>query len=451
MSLNSLFSTARQGLLASMAATNATGQNIANVETPGYTRRTVGLRATPATRGGLVIRGLPSPGEGVHVGGFERVRNGVLDAAVRNGRAGMGGADQGALLLAGLEGQLAPDGGDALLGAVSGFFAAWSDVADAPTDLGTRDALLAAAGHLTQSVRGAAQRLDAFGAAATADLRGSVDRANALLAEVADLNVAIRTARSQGADDLDALDRRDQLLDDLAGLAPFKMEAKADGTVSLSIGGMMAVQGEDALPLRLSLPPDSAAPAVLATGSSTPLPLAGLESGALGAGLHVLGTALPKARAGLDALVASVVSQVNAAHAGGTGLDGSTGVAFFDPAGTTASTFALAPGLTAGAVAAGTDGPGDGSVATLLAGLGDAIGADAARLLADVGAEARRAASSSTANAALTAHAEALRAGVSSVSLDEEMANLIRFQQSYAASARVLETATQLFDTLLAL
>ena len=86
-----------------------------------------------------------------------------------------------------------------------------------------------------------------------------------------------------------------------------------------------------------------------------------------------------------------------------------------------------------------------------MAGLGAEVGTAATRMLADVGSEARRASSAATAGAALVAHAEAFRDGVSSVSLDEEMANLIQFQQAYAASARVLQTATSLFDTLLAL
>ena len=141
MSLTNLYSTARRALLASQAATNATGNNIANAETEGYTRRAVDLRPAAPTRGGLFFTALPNAGTGVDVQGFERVRSQLLDAAVRNGRTASGGAGEGAQLLAGLEATLAPDGGDVFLGAIGGFFDAWSDVADAPIDPAVRDAL----------------------------------------------------------------------------------------------------------------------------------------------------------------------------------------------------------------------------------------------------------------------------------------------------------------------
>ncbi len=451
MSLTHLFSTARQSLLASQAAINATGLNIANAESDGYTRRAVGLRATPAARGGLTIRSGPSPGDGVQIAGYDRVRNGILDAAVRRGRAGSGGANEGALLLSGLESQLASDGGDAFLGALSGFFDGWSDVADAPTDLGVRDALLSRAGHLTQTLRTSAERLRAYGDTVRADLGATVDHTNALLAEVADLNVAVRTARARGAEDLDALDRRDLVLDELSGLAPFSLHDQPDGTVTVTLGGMMAVQDDEALPLRLALPPAVSEPSVRAQGSDRALRLDGLSGGALGAQLHLLGTALPGAQAALDGLAADLVASVNAAHAGGEGLDGSTGRPFFDPAGLTAASISLAPGLTSQSVAAGTGGPGGSGVATAIAGLSEGTSESAVRLLSGLGSRARTASAAAGANAAVAAHAEALRDGVSRVSLDEEMTNLIRFQQTYAASARVLETASTMFDTILAI
>ncbi|WP_412069086.1 flagellar hook-associated protein FlgK [Rubrivirga sp. IMCC43871] len=450
MSLNSLFSTARQALLASQAATNATGSNIANVETPGYTRRSASLRATPVQRGGVLIQGLPSAGDGVHVSSFDRARNGFLDAAVRRGRAGADGASEGAVQLAAVENAVGPDG-SRLLDPLRAFFGAWSAVADAPTELAARDALVSEGERLAQTLRMVDAGLAGLEASAATGLAATVERTNELLAEVAELNIAVRTARSQGAEDLDALDRRDLALDELSGIAPFALRHQPAGDVTLSLDGMTVVQEGETLPLRVVGPPTEPQTALFATGSSRPLRLGGIEDGVLGAQLDTLSRVLPQTRAGLDGLVARLVDSVNTAHAAGTGLDGSTGQPFFDPAGTTAATFALDAALTAESIAAGASGPGDGSTAEAIAGLGGALDETAARLLSGVGSEVRRATAASEANTAATAYAEALRSGVSEVSLDEEMANLIKFQQSYAASARVLETATQMFDTLLAM
>ena len=450
MSLSQLLSTARQSLLASQAATQATSNNVANAETAGYTRRTVGLRMASPIRGGVLFHSPLSAGGGVAVESFDRVRSDVLDAAVRRGRAGSSGAGEGAVLLRGLEGQLAATGGDELVGALGSFFGAWSDVAAGPTEGGARDALLTSAGDLARTLNTADTRLRYYGTSVQGELASTVERANALLSEVASLNETVLSARSQGADNADALDRRDLLLDELGGLAPITVRPQAGGAVTVLIDGMVAVQDREARPLRLALPPDVATPTVSASGAPGPLTLDPAEGGALGAQLHVLGTALPQAHASLDALAASVVAQVNGAHAAGTGLDGGSGRPFFDPAGTTASTMAV--GLTdADQIAAGTGGPGDGSVATAIADMSEGASRQAVRMLAGVGSEVRRATAAAEGYAAVTAHAEALRDGVSRVSLDEEMTNLIRYQQSYAASARVLETANSMFDTLLSL
>ena len=449
MSLHSLFSTARQSLLASQAATQATSNNVANVETPGYSRRTVGLRSPGPVGRGVVFHSTPTAGSGVAVESFDRARSGILDAAVRRGRAGAGGAGEGAAVLSGLEAQLAADGGDAFLGAVGGFFDAWSGVASSPADGGSRDALLAAGAHLASTLRSADDRLQRYGDAVRADLGATVDRANALLAEVAALNEAVQRSTSQGVPDPDALDRRDLLLDELAGLAPVAIRPQANGSVTVSIDGMVAVQDGEARPVRLGT--DAAgALGLFADGGARPLRLDAIEGGALGAQLDVLASAIPGARQSLDAIAGDLVSRVNAAHGAGTGLDGATGRDFFDPAGTTAASIAVAI-TDPDAIAAGTSGQGDGSVALDIAALGESVHGGAVELLAGIGARVRTAAAAARGNAAVTAQAEALRDGVSRVSLDEEMTHLIRYQQAYAASARVLQTAESLFDTLLTL
>ena len=452
MSLSTLFSTARRSLLAHSAATAATSTNIANVETPGYTKRSARLASDPSARGGLLITGRAASG-GVAVAEYGRTRLALLDDAARRGRTAGDGAGESARLLAGLEGALAPDGGDAFLGAVSSFFDAWGDVANAPTDGGARDALLAATDTLARALGGAAERADATGRAVQTRLGDSVDRVNGLLAEVASLNEAVRTSRAQGADDLDALDRRDLALDELSGLGPFAVRNEADGTATVTVAGMIGVQGGESNALRVAAPPEVPVAAVFAEGASSPLRL-GPEDGAIGAQLGLLTTSVPNARAALDTLAADLVARVNAAHVGGAGLDGGTGRTFFDPAGTTATSLALSADVTgpdAVAAAAGGAGQGDSTTATAIGGLSEDVGGAAVRLLSGLGAEVRKAGAAATANEAFADHAEALRDGVTRVSLDEEMTDLIRHQQAYAASARVLQTAESLFDTLLAI
>ena len=451
MSLQSLYATAGRALQAHGAATNAAGNNIANAETPGYTRRAVRFRADPVLRGGVVFHG-PAGAGGVGVERYERVRSEILDVAARRGRTGGDGADESARLLAGLETQLAPDGGGRLPRRDRHLFRRLvrrGERAPPTAAPATRSSPRPGAWSRRSATPDA--RLQTYGDAVQTDLAATVDRANGLLEEIAALNEAAQSARAQGADSLDALDRRDLLLDDLAGLAPIAVRAQDDGSVTVTIDGMVGVQGGEARPLRLALPPDAPVASLYADGATRPLRLGTTDGGALGAGLHTLAEAVPGTRAALDGLAASLVAQVNAAHEAGTGLDGVSGRSFFE--GTTAASLALSPDVAdPDAVAAsGSGAPGDATTATAIAGLGEGVHGAARRALAGLGAQVRTAATAAEANGAFAAHAQALRDGVSKVSLDEEMTNLIRHQQAYAASARVLNTATALFDTLLAL
>ncbi len=452
MSLSNLYSSARRSLMTYQAATNVTGQNIANAESAGYTRRSVRIAPDPRLDGGVMFHNGALAGSGAGLSGVDRMRSAILDAAARRGMTHRDGAGASAQLLAGLEGQLAPDGGEALLGSLTDFWNAWSDVADQPSDLAARSALLSQADGIASALRGASARLDGYAASVQTTLGSQVDDANGLLSEIAHLNGLVRAANAQGAPDADAQDRRDLLLDRLAGIVPVNVRAQADGTVDVSFGGMVGVQGTEARALQLVVPPDAPAAEIRAAGASRGLALSGTEGGELGAGLDLLTVALPSARQALDTLAAQLVERVNAAHTTGTGLDGVAGRPFFDPTGVTASTIALAAGMTGPeAVAAGSGAPGDGAVATAIAGLGDGVQSLATALMADLGTRVRSATAAASASAAMADHAAALRDSVSRVSLDEEMVNLIRYQQAYAASARVLDTANGLFDTLLAL
>ena len=156
-----------------------------------------------------------------------------------------------------------------------------------------------------------------------------------------------------------------------------------------------------------------------------------------------------------------LVSQVNTLHRQGYTLAGQTQTDFFDPAGVTASTLALAPGILASGdniAAAGTNAAGDGANALLLAGLKeDALPALNGRSLrqyyadiaAGVGIGVRNAGDDVNIHQALLDQADAQRSAVSGVSLDEEMVMLISQQEAYSAAARIVKMADDALQMLL--
>ena len=181
-------------------------------------------------------------------------------------------------------------------------------------------------------------------------------------------------------------------------------------------------------------------------------------SGTAAATLAGINETVPSYLHDVDAVAAKVVSSVNALHVTGHGLDATNDVNlnFFDPTGTTAATIGLSSDVAGQpsrvALAAGTGGALDGSLAQQIAALTESpTGADAmhrdlvARLAIDVSTAANRA----TVQSKIADQAKADRQGVIGVSLDEEMTNLVSTQHAFEAASRVLTAVDEMLDTLI--
>lgn len=440
MSINRLFSISRQSLAAQTARINIAGQNIAHAGDPGYARRRLGAGAIGAGAGGVLMRGDGLGGMGVRAGSVERMKDALLENAAREAHTGFAESGERARLLASLEGVFGADGGT-LSRAFDGFFQSLTDLANDPTGSGARQAVLARAEDLAGTfgrMDGAIVRLQRETREA---LGQGVSEANDLLARLAALDAPIRAARTAGHPDLDAEQQRDGLLVRLAEFMPIDVAEGSDG-LRVSTGGLVLVQGDTAQTIHLPAPP--AAPRPEVSGRALP------EGGALGAHTAVLNGPLAETRSALNTLAADLAAQANAVHETGYGLDGGTGRALFS--GTSAASLALALTDPSHLAAAGSpDAPGDTASVLALLDLRDGFDTKAAGIVASVGEGVRAARAEASAQGALADHLGALAAAVSGVSLDEEMTRLIEAQQAFAASARVLQTAQDMMDTVLRL
>ncbi len=470
MSINQLIEIGRSSLRTAGAGINTAGQNIANAETAGYTRRRIIQEPKAIVSSGIQMR---TPwnqplGAGVGVAAFERVRDALLLSASREARSAVGSSTEESKLLGAIQEMLGPSGGPSLTDALGAYYNAWNDVADHPTDEGVRWTLLSRA----ETVAGALNRLDTELRAFTDEVRGElqsgVESANGLIDEIAALNVTIREARFSGAPDLEAEDRRDQAIQELAVYMPVKVQDGPNG-MAVTVGGISVVQGDHATHLAVSQSPDGKV-AVQFAGLGVPYAAPSGEDGRVGAWTRTINTTLLHDDADptkdglltrLDNLARNLVEQTNAAHTAGFDLDGNTGTAFFDPAGLRAGTIRVAVTAPRGVAAAGsmTDalgntisrGPGDSTTALAVAGLRTGSEREAIDSGVWIGAKARQAGTAASAATASADHLEAMESSLSGVSLDDELANLIQYQQAYAASARILNTAQEMMDTLLSL
>jgi len=421
--------TSLRGLLTQQQALDVTGHNIANANTQGYSRQEAVLEPTrpyvvPAnsvnTGAGAQL------GSGVDVAAIRRVRDQFLDLQYRAQQMSLGDATARTGSLDNIEGAFAEPSDDGLAAQLSRFWDAWSDVANAPENVGARAALVTTAQTLTTSFRTISDQL-ATVAQQAQDEFDAITRAGGqvenIASELSGLNRAIGDAVFRGQQPNDLMDRRDQLVDQLSQLAQVSVTDTGDSRWRIDFGGVTLV--------------DPSTP----TGYTWPQTLGATPGGKLGALQNLASAAGPALtyRAQLDAVAADLVSSVNALH---------TSTPFFDPAGTTAATIAVV--ATAATVQTGSGtASGENDVAQAIARLrGGTSDQLYQALVARIGTESQASVRAQSTAQSLVDAIDDRRQSVAGVSLDEEMTNLIRFQRGYQASARTMSTLDEMLDTL---
>lgn len=466
-SISSILSVARSALLTHQTALEVSGHNVANAETPGYTRQTLLLgQGTPL----LTPQG--SFGSGVRIETVGRSRAALLDADVRAQLAPSSHAATRRDMLQRIErvfGEPSPSG----LGAsFDAFWNAWSDLASHPTNAGARTVVRQRAEALVDRFQTYTRELQDLELSIQGQARLKVDDINRLSRELATLNRQVVGAESGGHVANDLRDTRDRLLDELGQLVPIVVIDRADGSNQVMLGGRPLVDGTTATTLELSA---TSPLTVRVAGEPSGLRSIGGELGAL---LELANDELASVRSGLDALAAALVDDVNALHvtgwsppAGGAGnwdpLAGPTGsgVAFFStgPSHRSAGGIRLSAEVTASADAIAVSGKlnaaGDNSVALGIAELrasapsapGGSFASGFQSMIADLAGTARAAADAAEVRSTLRQQAEARREAVSGVSTDEELMRLMRHQQAYAAAAKIVQTVDEMMESLLSL
>lgn len=447
------------GLRAAQTLLDTAAHNTANASTPGYSRQRVRLVAAPPFSYPAFNRaGFGQLGTGVNVAAVERVRDVFLDAEIRSqvGASAAWAARRDGL--ARVETILPEPSSAGLSSVLARFWAAWHDVAAEPTSLAARSALVEQAGTLAAGLNRVARQLADFSAALDDELRVRIGEVNDLGARIAALNAQIQRVVVTGERANDLEDARDALLEELSALITIRAERQADGTITVLVGGTDLVTGDTARSLVVGI--DGAGHVEPRWGWGDPV---SLGDGRLAALVALRDGSLASYRSDLDALAAGIADSVNALHATGVDATGTGGGAFFTyTSGDAAATLAVDPVVAADprrvAAAAAAGQAGDGSIAAAIAELRGArilaAGTQTATdfyagLVGRIGADSRSAREIADGQAVVVDYLRNRRAALSGVSLDEEAADMLRFQHAYAAAARVITAVDEVLDTLI--
>lgn len=446
-----ILETGRRGLTANRLAMNVTSHNIANATTPGYSRQRAELAATMPVMNaqGLFI------GTGVSVEHVNRLRDKFVDVQFRQASGSLGSAALRYGTLSRIEAALNEPGDNGLQAAMNMFFNSFQELSSHPEEAGPRNAVLRQGTRLAQTFNRLSADFTQQRSNLADDAANKVNSINSLTRQIADLNRQITQARGAGNEPGDLMDQRDAAIDRLAQLVNVSASQDSNGAMIVSIGGMQVVGNGNAVTLQSSLVGGNLQ---IATSGGQAIQVTG---GELGGMIEMHNTTIPGYLAQLDSLASTVIARVNTVHAAGYGIGTPppTGIAFFT--GTNAATIGVSTLISSNTnnIAASSNGqPGNNQNALALFGIAEerlmsgntmTLAQYYGRFISDVGSAAMTASGSVTGAELVLAQLHAQREAVGGVSLDEEMTNMIKFQRSYEAAARVIRTADEMFETIL--
>ncbi|MDH3538154.1 MAG: flagellar hook-associated protein FlgK, partial [Gammaproteobacteria bacterium] len=228
-----ILSTAVSGLLAHQRALSTTSHNIANVNTPGYSRQTAEFTTNPPSYFGGIYYG-----NGVSIESVTRSYDQFLTREVRDTTSAYGATEMFSRLAGHIDDVLAdPQGGISPM--LHDFFASVQDVADDPASSTARYAMINMAETLTSRFQGIDNRFTELQQNTASDIRETVDEINTLVAQIRDINISLNelapaAASTQQAADL--LDKRDALLNQLAQKVDITVIDEGENNLSIFIG-----------------------------------------------------------------------------------------------------------------------------------------------------------------------------------------------------------------------
>ena len=467
-----LMDTGRHSMMNSQTALQTTGHNIANKSTEGYSRQRVEIVTNePIGHGKLRI------GTGAKTASINRINNPFIERQIGNEQAKLGYLEAKGGSLGQVEQVFNEQASKGLNTSLSEMFNAFRELSNNPESLSTRTQVAQIADSVAKTFRRVSDTMVAGQAGIDQQLASHVKEVNDLSSEIATLNEKVQVETAQGGPANDERDRRDLLIKKLSEKINIRWAEGEDGMVTITAGtSAVIVAGYDSRKLDTKAVPGEPGKEGGALGiyyrnseNGSDFNLTNQFTGGQIGGLldvrdKVGGVVIEK----IDSLAEHVMNAVNSVHALGVDAHGNKAGEFFSlepqegPPGHAASRLMLSTAIANDAnkiaASADIDSPGDNRVAlrlghlegdSIMDGGGSTLNEFYNSIVGDVGLSTKRATSGATAQADVVKQLNNLRESVSGVSLDEETTKLIEYQKSFDASARLVKTADELFDTVL--
>jgi len=460
---NSIMRVGVSGLQAAQAALLTTSHNISNATTPSYNRQqAIQITNTPLPHSDGFI------GRGVQISTVQRVYNQYLVNQSLQAQTQSSQLNSQYNEIKQIDNLLA-DTTSGLTPALHNFFNAVQDVASNPASIPSRQAMLSNAEALTARFQQMDQRLSEMREGVNSQITSSVAEINSLAQQIAKLNTNIQaveaSANGQPANDL--LDQRDALIRDLSQLTNVDVVRQNNGHYNVFIGnGQSLVVGSSAMSLKAVASPSDPQRLTVAmelNSGEVLLPEHQLQGGSLGGLLAFRSETLDSVQGSFNELALGIATTFNTQHQAGFDLQGAQGEDFFVVADPSHAAGSIRVAISDPAEIAAADAAGGVSnnrnalqlaelqTKNTLQGGTASYQSVYARLVSEVGNKTRELEVTGKAQESMLNQTDQALQSLSGVNLEEEAANLLRYQQMFQASSKVIQISNSLFDSILAI
>ncbi|MBO8126914.1 MAG: flagellar hook-associated protein FlgK [Firmicutes bacterium] len=465
--------TARRALMAQQIGLETTAHNIANANTPGYSRQVVQIQAaTPFSPPSWISPAIPGQiGTGVEVAAIQRMRDAFLDGQIRQETSSLGRWETESGLLNQIELIYNEPSDSGIRNAIDGFWQALQDLSINPESGSARTVVLRRGEALADILNHTYTQLEELRDSINEDIAVRVTEINTYAHKIAALNKQIVDATSVGDHPNDLMDQRDKLISELSKLVDVNVITDKYNATTVTVGGVPIVQWDSAREIETRDDDNNGLYEIYWKGSPNQVQF---RDGVLKGLVEMRDVQLSKHLDAVENIIGTLMTQFNAVHQNGYGLNGQTGLNFFEYTDEPLMRVAVTEDQIA-ASSLGTDADGDGVI--------DSIDGENARSLADIltgkidiydkddpsvivasgttlrdyfsstisqlGVDAQHAMRMTENQDVLVNNLESRQEAVAGVSIDEEMVNMMKFQHAYNAAARVMTGLDEMYDVII--
>lgn len=462
--VSGLLNIAKSAILAQQAGMNVVSHNIANANTEGYSKQEIQFTSRPG-----ILMADKILGKGVEAGRVRQRQSEFADRRIQQELNQVGNFETSRRTLEQIETLFTGVGESDLNARLNNFFNAWEDLSSNPESMAFRSQLVQRTNSLTDKFHSMDEGFAQVRSNINAEVRSTVSEVNSILNQVFDLNQNIEHAESNGNSANDLRDQRSLLIKDLSRKMGVEVQENQSGAVQISYGGILLVDSSNRIQLTTQ--------ATSKNGGNYTRIFAGdreieTPNGELGGLLQTRDVNLQGYQDQLDTLASSLMKNINEAHSQGFDLNGNTGINFFTSSMNKASNIEINKDILGDlsmiSGAGGThdwvndvhtsNGLGDNSIALRIANLRNVkLLQDRTTtfndyyntMYSDVGFDTNEAKQGEESHTLLQNQMENYRDSIVGVSIDEEMADMMKFQHSYTAAARLVSVANDMMTTLI--